>query len=299
MRAARADVDLEAVAHNIRVLGEHVAPAEVCAVVKADGYGHGAIAVGQAALEAGAAWLAVALIEEGAVLRKAGINAPILLLSQPRIDDFDMAVHYDLSLAVYTQEGIEAAADAATANGRSARVHLKVNTGMNRVDAHPDKVFQGEVAQVRLNAMMTQNVVTYTVVVAADNTEGLLLPYLTANVDIEVDRRKNVLVVPNSALRWEPEREQILPEYREAAPPNESTSAEPAAKANRGTVWVAEGGHVRPVRVHTGLSDGSRTEISGNGLSENVQVVVGVDQAQSAGGQGNPFIPQLPGKKKP
>jgi len=142
MRAARADVDLGAVAHNIRVLADHVAPAELCAVVKADGYGHGAIAVGQAALEAGAGWLAVALIEEGAVLRKAGISAPILLLSQPRIDDFDMAVHYDLSLAVYTREGIEAAADAATANGQPARVHLKVNTGMNRVGAHPDQVVE-------------------------------------------------------------------------------------------------------------------------------------------------------------
>src|SRR3954468_17613728 len=113
MRAARADVDLDAIAHNVRVLAAHVAPAEVCAVVKADGYGHGAIAVGQAALRAGATWLAVALMEEAAVLRKAGISAPILLLSEPRRDDFDAAAHYDVRLAVYTTEGVEAAADAA------------------------------------------------------------------------------------------------------------------------------------------------------------------------------------------
>lgn len=140
MRAARADVDLGAIAHNIEVLAAHVAPAQVCAVVKADGYGHGAIAVGQAALEAGASWLAVALIEEAAVLRKAGVTAPILILSQPRLDDFDAAVHYDLRLTVYSAEGIEAASAAAVAEGKTARLHLKVNTGMNRVGAAPGDI---------------------------------------------------------------------------------------------------------------------------------------------------------------
>ncbi len=142
MRAARADVDLGAIAHNIEVLANHVAPAEVCAVVKADGYGHGAIAVGQAAIEAGATWLAVALIEEAAVLRKAGISAPILILSQPRLDDFEAAVHYDLRLTVYSAEGIEAAAAAAVAEEKPARLHLKVNTGMNRVGAAPVDVVE-------------------------------------------------------------------------------------------------------------------------------------------------------------
>ena len=142
MRAARADIDLSAIAHNIEVLAAHVAPAEVCAVVKADGYGHGAIAVGQAAIEAGASWLAVALIEEAAVLRKAGITAPILILSQPRLDDFDAAVHYDLRLTVYSAEGIEAASAAAIAEEKPARLHLKVNTGMNRVGASPGDIVE-------------------------------------------------------------------------------------------------------------------------------------------------------------
>ena len=87
MRAARAEIDLAAVAENVQTLVELVRPAQVCAVVKADGYGHGAIAVSEAALAAGASWLGVALVEEGAVLRKAGIDAPILLLSQPRPAD--------------------------------------------------------------------------------------------------------------------------------------------------------------------------------------------------------------------
>lgn len=140
MRAARAEVDLGAIAHNVHTLAALAEPAGLCAVVKADGYGHGAIAVGRAALEAGAGWLAVALVEEGAVLRKAGITAPILLLSEPRPDDVDAAVHYDLRLAVYTEAGIDAAAEAARAEGVTARLHLKVNTGMNRVGAPGDAV---------------------------------------------------------------------------------------------------------------------------------------------------------------
>ncbi len=137
MRATRAEVDLDAVAHNVCALRELVAPAALCAVVKADGYGHGAIAVGQAALAAGAGWLGVALVEEGAVLRRAGIEAPILLLSQPRPDDVDGAVRLGLHLAVYTPEGIDAIAEAARRRRAVVPVHLKVDTGMNRVGAAP------------------------------------------------------------------------------------------------------------------------------------------------------------------
>jgi alanine racemase len=137
VRATRADVDLDAVADNVRALVDAVAPAEVCAVVKADGYGHGAIAVGQAALDAGASWLGVALVEEGVVLRRAGIDAPILLLSEPRPSDIDAAVAKDLRLTVYTPGGIAAIASSARRQRGFAPVHLKVNTGMNRVGANP------------------------------------------------------------------------------------------------------------------------------------------------------------------
>ena len=110
-------MDLGAVRHNVGVLAAHVGPAELCAVVKADGYGHGAIAVSQAALEAGARWLAVALVEEAAVLRRAGIDAPILLLSEPRGAAVEAAVRFGLRTAVYTPSGIEAVAAASTAAG--------------------------------------------------------------------------------------------------------------------------------------------------------------------------------------
>lgn len=140
MRAARAEVDLGAIAHNVRLMVDLVRPARLCAVVKADGYGHGAIAVGEAALAAGASWLGVALVEEGAVLRKAGIDAPILLLSQPRPSDIEDALRYDLRLSAYTPESVAATAAAAAAVGVTARLHLKVDTGMNRVGCRPDDV---------------------------------------------------------------------------------------------------------------------------------------------------------------
>ncbi len=77
-RPAWAEIDLDVLAANVRLLRDVSAPAAVCAVVKADGYGHGAVTVAKAALEAGAAWLAVALVDEGIELRQAGIGAPIL-----------------------------------------------------------------------------------------------------------------------------------------------------------------------------------------------------------------------------
>ena len=96
---------------------------------------------------------------------------------------------------------------------------LKVGLPVNfTVDAYPNDVFRGNIAQIRLNATMTQNVVTYTVVIETDNSDMKLLPYLTADLKFEVDSRKDVLLVPNSALRWQPSSaDQIAPDARELA----------------------------------------------------------------------------------
>ncbi len=136
MRPTWAEVDLGAVAHNVALLVERSAPAEVCAVVKADGYGHGAVPVAQAALGAGATWLAVALVEEAAELRAAGIDAPLLVLSEPRPEEFDEVADLALRVTLYTPEGVRAAG---AVGGRLA-VHLKVDTGMHRVGAQPQHV---------------------------------------------------------------------------------------------------------------------------------------------------------------
>ncbi len=138
-RPVWAEIDLAAVRANVRTLREIVAPAVVCAVVKADGYGHGAVPVARAALDAGAGCLAVALVEEGIELRDAGIDAPILVLSEPVPDAAASVVAYRLTPVVYTVAGIDALAKAAAAGAGDMPfgVHLKVDTGMHRVGCTP------------------------------------------------------------------------------------------------------------------------------------------------------------------
>jgi alanine racemase len=135
-RRAWAEVDLGAVRHNASLLAELVAPARLCAVVKAAAYGHGSVAVAKAALEGGASWLAVAIVEEGAVLRGHGVEAPILLLSEPPAESMDDVVSLGLTPTLYTERGVEAAAKAvASAGAPPLDVHVKVDTGMHRVGA--------------------------------------------------------------------------------------------------------------------------------------------------------------------
>lgn len=142
MRPVWAEVDLDALRRNAARLAEHSEPAALCAVVKANGYGHGAVAVARAALAGGAAWLAVALVEEGVELRDAGIDAPVLLLSEPPADDMDEVVARSLVPTLYSDEGVEAAAKAAAGHGVGLAVHLKVDTGMHRVGVDPGRAAQ-------------------------------------------------------------------------------------------------------------------------------------------------------------
>jgi alanine racemase len=141
MRPTWVSVDLDAVAHNVVAFDALVGDALVCAVVKADGYGHGAPAVAAAAVGAGATWLAVALVEEAAELRDAGLTAPILVLSEPRPDEMAEVVALgDVRPTLYTSAGIDACAAAARAvEAGPIAVHLKVDTGMHRVGVRPEE----------------------------------------------------------------------------------------------------------------------------------------------------------------
>jgi len=133
-RSAWAEIDLGAIAANTATLAALATPAALCAVVKANGYGHGAPEVASAALDAGAAWLAVALTAEGIELRDAGITAPILVLSEPPPAEHGDVVAAGLTPTVYTEAGIESLARAARG---TLAVHLKVDTGMHRVGVAP------------------------------------------------------------------------------------------------------------------------------------------------------------------
>lgn len=133
-RGTWAEVDLGAVAQNVALLCSRLAPgAKLMAVVKADGYGHGAVPVARAALAAGAAWLGVALAEEGVALRRAGIEAPILVLGGSNRSQMMLAAEADLAVAVFDLSHLETAREIGAAAGRRLRVHLKVDTGMGRI----------------------------------------------------------------------------------------------------------------------------------------------------------------------
>jgi HlyD family secretion protein len=160
-----------------------------------------------------------------------------------------------------------------------------------KVDAYRDQTFSGKVSQIRLNAGLQQNVVTYGVVVDVDNPDGKLLPYMTARLDFETARRSNVLRVPNQALHWRPTWEQITPTARlglksptlaaAGQETKEETNEETEPKIDVGSpvVWrMAEDGLVRPVFVKAGLSDGILTEVASKELQPGVELITNVVQ---------------------
>jgi HlyD family secretion protein len=159
------------------------------------------------------------------------------------------------------------------------------------VDAYPKDMFKGTVNKIRLNATMTNNVVTYTVEVSTDNSDLRLKPYLTANVQFEVGVHKNVLTVPNAAVQWRPQQGQIAPDVQaEMADKGRKKDKDKSDGAN---VWVQDGDHVRPLKVHIGWTDGVNTEIQGDGLTAGTKVVIGDVRPSDNGGGSNPFAPKM------
>jgi len=127
-----AEIDLDAIAANVEQLRRRVGPAEVMAVVKADGYGHGMVPAARAALRGGATWLGVAFVEEALRLRGAGIDAPILAwLSSPQTD-MTAAAEAGIDVSVSAPWGLDKATSAAATSGRPVRVHLEADTGLGR-----------------------------------------------------------------------------------------------------------------------------------------------------------------------
>jgi alanine racemase len=139
MRPTRALVYLDRFRENIRALAGRIGRRRICVPLKADAYGHGALPLARAALEAGAAFLAVALVQEGEELRRGGIGAPILLLGPWSGGEMADLVRWDLSPLVSDGAYAAALAGAAAARGRELQVHLKVDTGMGRSGCRPEE----------------------------------------------------------------------------------------------------------------------------------------------------------------
>jgi HlyD family secretion protein len=135
------------------------------------------------------------------------------------------------------------------------------------VDAYPDRDFVGKVRQIRLNPTSQQNVVTYDVVVAVDNPDFVLLPGMTAYVNIEIDRRNQALLVPNAALRFKP-----------AETTDKATTDKPRRPAGT-AVYVLQAGKPVSIKLKTGMTDNKQTEVLSGGIVAGNQVIVEDKQA--------------------
>ena len=182
----------------------------------------------------------------------------------------------------------------------------KIHPGMPvsfTVDAFPGETFQGEVGKIRLNASMTQNVVTYTVEITTDNGDGRLLPYLTANIQFQLQKMNNVLQVPNAALRWSPPIEEGAGNKSpkksgmEQGKKGPASAQVPADGKGSGILWVVdENRKPRPIEVQTAASDGTSTVVAGADLREGMPVVIGIRSPDSGNDKdegASPFTPKL------
>lgn len=183
MRPTYAEIDLDAIGRNVAAFADLIAPSRVCTVVKADGYGHGDVPVAAAAVEAGASLLAVALVEEGVRLREAGIDATIIVLSEPDADSVSDVVDWKLEPSVYSEEFVDALATV----GAHLPVHVKVDTGMHRVGASPEAI-PGLVDRARSSGLEVRSVWTHFAVADEDHrfteTQIEMFEELTASLDV-------------------------------------------------------------------------------------------------------------------
>jgi len=180
-RPAWAEISASAIAHNVAVMRELLGASSLCAVVKANGYGHGALLAAKAMLAGGADSLAVAIVDEGIELRGSGISAPILLLAEIPPDTILDALSHSLTLTIGSLEGARAAVAAAEKLGGTHRVHLKVDTGMHRMGVEPASI--DEVVDV-LTATPTIDLEgIYTHFSVADGSSGEDRTFTRAQID--------------------------------------------------------------------------------------------------------------------
>ncbi len=299
LRPAWAEIDLGAIRHNARVLGELAAPARLCAVVKARGYGHGAVEAARAAVEGGAAWLAVALVEEGLELRAAGLSVPILLLSQPTPAAMPEVVDAALTPTVYTPAGLTALGDAVRSArlGSSFPVHVKVDTGMHRVGANPEAAVELAVAVQGDAALALDGFWTHLAV-----SEELDNPYTAAQLDrfdATLERLAHAGVRPplrhaanSGAAMWHPASRYDLVRCGIAlyglGPAGDGEDREPVPRLRPAMALKARVSHVRIVAAGERLSYGLRYRLDRDSVIATVPLgyADGVTRALSAtGGQ--------------
>lgn len=139
-RAVWAEIDLAAIRRNLEEIRNCVrGGAKLCAVVKANAYGHGAVAVARAAVDAGASYLAVAILEEALELRSAGFCEPVLILGYTPPEQAPQIVAHNVTQTIFSLEAAAALSAEAMRQGKAVKVHLKVDTGMGRIGVRPEE----------------------------------------------------------------------------------------------------------------------------------------------------------------
>ena len=162
--------------------------------------------------------------------------------------------------------------------------------------------------QVRINSTTVNNVVNYTAVVAVSNPDGKLLPGMTATAKFLVGTANDALSVPNAALRFKPAiaarataGARTTPRVRNASAGSNSAATNDKPDATMTTLWYLDSTNaLKPVRVRTGLSDGTRTQVTGTGLEEGMQIVVGANTGTTTAApaaSANPLQPQSTGRR--
>jgi HlyD family secretion protein len=209
---------------------------------------------------------------------------------------------------------------AAVAEGDISRVKRGNKTRFT-VQAYSDKTFGGAVSEIYLQPSIVQNVVNYLVVIDVNNKEGLLLPGMTATIDIITDSRTNILKVPNSVLKFRPTQQM----FRELFGNSTNSTGNRYRGANQGmtnrqfsqqgmrtnqqngsVLWVSDEktGRVQPIRVKLGMSDGQMTEIESDRISEGMSVISGLSNQNGQSGRNlspstSPFQGSFPGGRGP
>jgi HlyD family secretion protein len=184
------------------------------------------------------------------------------------------------------------------------------------VDAYPDLKFEGEVTEVRLEPTVTNNVVTYTIIISAPNPDFKLMPGMTASTDIFTLEKTDITVVPSKALRFTPDEKLLTsyiksrprpemaaggPDMKNAPPMGEFQGTNPAVEKGMKTIWIMKDSMVIPVPVEIGLDDDLKVEIT-KGLKTGDEVVLDMTQETAASAKKqaarNPFMPGPPGARR-